>query len=173
MVPKRTTCGWQLLIDWKDGTQDWVPLKDLNDSNPVELAITNGIDCEPSFYWWVPHVLEKHNYIISKLKKQYWWKSHKFGIQVPKSIDKALLIDQQEGNTFWFDSFKHELNKIMVVFNPKHDGVTPEMIRGEPKLLSGFQESTCHWVFDVKMDLSCKVVLLQMVTRQRLHLKHT
>ena len=35
---KKTTRGWHLLCEWKDGTSDWVPLKDLKDSNPIELA---------------------------------------------------------------------------------------------------------------------------------------
>jgi hypothetical protein len=37
-APKRTTRGWDLLVEWKDGASDWVPLRDLKDSNPVELA---------------------------------------------------------------------------------------------------------------------------------------
>ena len=36
--PKMTTRGWELNIKWKDGTSSWLPLKDLKDSNPVELA---------------------------------------------------------------------------------------------------------------------------------------
>ena len=35
---KRMTRGWKLLVEWKDGSVDWVPLKDLKQSNPVELA---------------------------------------------------------------------------------------------------------------------------------------
>jgi hypothetical protein len=71
LVPKRTTRGWKLLVEWRDGTQDWIPMVGLKDSNPVELAeyaVANGIDKEPAFYWWVPHVLKKRNRIISKLK---------------------------------------------------------------------------------------------------------
>ena len=26
---KRTTCVWKLLVEWKDGSVDWFPLKDL------------------------------------------------------------------------------------------------------------------------------------------------
>jgi hypothetical protein len=157
-VPKRTTRGWQLLVEWKDGASDWIPLKDLKDSNPVELAeyaVANGIDREPAFYWWVPHVLKKRNRIISKLKKRYWRTTHKFGVRVPKTVDDALEIDANEGNTIWFDSLKKELSKIMIAFNIKND-ITPEMIRGDSKLLPGFQEIKCHWVFDVKMDLTRK-----------------
>ena len=26
---RKTTCGWSLLIQWKDETESWLPLKDL------------------------------------------------------------------------------------------------------------------------------------------------
>jgi hypothetical protein len=36
---KRTTQGWQLCMKWNDeSTTCWVPLKDLKESNPVEVA---------------------------------------------------------------------------------------------------------------------------------------
>ena len=42
----RTTCGWKLLVGWKDVSVDWVPLKDLKHPNPVEMdeyAVVNEI----------------------------------------------------------------------------------------------------------------------------------
>ena len=30
--------GWQLSFQWKDGALDWIALKDLKASNPIELA---------------------------------------------------------------------------------------------------------------------------------------
>ena len=59
-IPKKTTHGWSLQVDWKSGTSTWVPLKDLKESNPVELAeyaVANQINEEPAFKWWVPYVL--------------------------------------------------------------------------------------------------------------------
>jgi hypothetical protein len=35
---KSTTRGWGLLVEWKDGSTDWVALQDLKESYPVELA---------------------------------------------------------------------------------------------------------------------------------------
>ena len=35
---KRKSRGWELLVEWKEGSVDWVPLKYLKQSNPVELA---------------------------------------------------------------------------------------------------------------------------------------
>jgi hypothetical protein len=38
MIPKKTTKGWQLEVSCKTGETSWVPLKDLKESNPIELA---------------------------------------------------------------------------------------------------------------------------------------
>ena len=66
-----TTKGWDLLVTWEDGSTTWVPLKDLRESNPVEVAEyavylqpvyhrasssscsrrTNGRCCCPSNHW--------------------------------------------------------------------------------------------------------------------------
>ena len=37
-VRQKTTIGWKSLFKWKDGSQEWVPLKLLKESKPVELA---------------------------------------------------------------------------------------------------------------------------------------
>ncbi len=37
-VPKHTITGWKLLVEFNDNTTTWIPLKDLKDSNPIELA---------------------------------------------------------------------------------------------------------------------------------------
>jgi hypothetical protein len=54
--PKMTTKGWKLLVQWKDKTTSWIPLKDLKKSNPVEAAeyaVANKLSLEPAFAWWV------------------------------------------------------------------------------------------------------------------------
>jgi len=35
---KKTTNSWDICIEWHDGTSLWVPLKDVKQSNPLELA---------------------------------------------------------------------------------------------------------------------------------------
>jgi hypothetical protein len=35
---KQTTKGWELCVTWNDGSTAWVPLKELKDANPVEVA---------------------------------------------------------------------------------------------------------------------------------------
>ena len=51
-VPKTTTRGWKLLCQWKDGISAWVPLKEPQESNPIELAdyaVANRLQEEPAF----------------------------------------------------------------------------------------------------------------------------
>ena len=46
-VPRKTTRGWELLVEWKDGSMGWVKLSSLKESYPVQLAeyaIANSID---------------------------------------------------------------------------------------------------------------------------------
>ena len=83
-TPKRTTVGWELLVEWRDGSTDWMALKDLKDTNPIELAeyaVANRISEEPAFKWWVAFCLQKRNRIISKTKAKYWRTTHKYGIK--------------------------------------------------------------------------------------------
>jgi hypothetical protein len=88
---KRTTRGWEILVRWKDGSSDWIILKDLKESCPVELAdysFAQGIQDELAFAWWVPCVHKKRKSIIAKLKLKYWQRTHKYGIRVPRSMGR-------------------------------------------------------------------------------------
>ena len=35
---RKTTAGWKLLVAWADDSEMWIPLKDLKESHPVEVA---------------------------------------------------------------------------------------------------------------------------------------
>jgi hypothetical protein len=83
---KCSTVGWQLCCQWKGGSTSWENLSDLKESHPIETAKYAkilGIEDEPAFNWWVPHVLSKRDHIISLVRKQnphYLKRIHKFGI---------------------------------------------------------------------------------------------
>ena len=73
-VPKKTTRGWELLVMWRDGSSQWIKLKDIKDSYPVQVAEytdANKIATEPAFNWWVQDILRKRNRIVSKVKTKY------------------------------------------------------------------------------------------------------
>jgi hypothetical protein len=157
-VPKATTRGWSLLVSWKDGSSDWMPLKDLKDSYPIQIAeyaMANKIANEPAFNWWVHTVLRKRNRIVAKVKR-YWRTTHKFGIRLPKTVAEALAIDDQTGTDFWRKALGKEMNKVKVAWTTA-DGVSPEQARtGKEPSMIGYQEIRCHVIFDVKMDFTRK-----------------
>jgi hypothetical protein len=66
-------------------------LKDLKESNPVQLAkyaVANMIAEEPAFAWWVHKTLKHCNKIIKKVKARYWSRSNKFGIEPQSQLKK-------------------------------------------------------------------------------------
>ena len=90
------TKGWKLLVNWKDGTQSWIPLTEVKDSNPIELAentVAKEFNKEPAFTWWVPFTLHKCNRIIAAVNNMTKKKSHKYGIKVPRSVAHAYELD--------------------------------------------------------------------------------
>ena len=142
---KRTTVGWEILVRWKDGSSDWVKLKDLKDSYPVQLAdyaVNNKIQDKLAFAWWVPFVIKKRISIISKIKTKYWQRTHKYGIRVPKSTEEAAELDKKNGNMMWMDAVRQEMSNNRVAF---------ETYEQDPHKLVGYQEIIGHIVFDVKL----------------------
>ena len=80
---RKTTKGWKLLIKWKDGSEQWIHLKDLKKSHPVEVAeyaTARGIADEAAFAWWVPFTLRKRDVILSAVKSRIRNTTHKYGI---------------------------------------------------------------------------------------------
>jgi hypothetical protein len=68
---RRTTQGWDLCVQWKDGSTSWEKLANLKSSHPLqtaEYAVQKNIDSEPAFRWWVSQVLNEHRRVISAVK---------------------------------------------------------------------------------------------------------
>ena len=71
---KKSTIGWQICWQWKDSSTSWENLADLKSSHPIEtaeFAKLQGIDHEPAFNWWIPHVLKKGDRIIYLVKERH------------------------------------------------------------------------------------------------------
>ena len=61
-VTCKSTAGWHIYCQWKDGFTSCEKLSDLKELHPLmvaEFAVVQGIDHEPAFNWWVKHVLKK------------------------------------------------------------------------------------------------------------------
>ena len=155
LVQKRTTKGWKLCVQWKDGTTSWERLADLKESFPSEVAeysVAAGIDHLPAFKWWVPYILKKRNAIISKVKSRYHKRTHKFGIRIPKTVEEARDIDRINGNDLWEKALEKEMSNVRVAF---------KMLNEEDRAPVGHTRIKCHIIFDVKMETlrrKCRLV---------------
>ena len=142
----KSTQGWQLCIQWRDGTSTWENLSTMKESNPIEVAefaVSQGIDHEPAFAWWIPYTLKKRDRIIANVNARYHKRTHKFGVEIPKNMADCKRIDIANGNTLWQDAVAAEINAVRIAFKIKH---------GDEKIPPGYQYIRCHMIFDVKME---------------------
>ena len=144
-----TTRGWQLEVKWESGETTFIALKDIKESNPIEIAEyakAHGIDKEPAFAWWIPSAIKRRNVKISKAATRIR-KKMKFGISIPDNYEEAVDLDRENGNTYWQDATKKEMKNVEVAFKFLDDGT---------HIPIGFKKITCHLIFDVKFDLTRK-----------------
>lgn len=150
---RKTTAGVKLKVALRSGdkiTETWLPLKDLKESNPVqvaEFAKARGLDKEPAFKWWVNHTLKKRDMIIASITTRLKRSTHKYGIEIPRNIEHAKEIDKKNGNTLWMDALGMEMDNVEVAFDIQEDG-TPIPV--------GYKKASGHLVWDVKMDFTRK-----------------
>ncbi len=152
----RSTIGWQLCCQWKDSSTSWENLSDLKESHPLETAkyaMTFGIDHEPAFNWWVPHVLKKRNriiFLVWKRKIRHLKRTHKVGIEVPKPVKEAFDLDRKNCNTFWANAIATKMKEVWIAF---------KIVPDRHVALIGYQKIPCQWfltsrwkTFDKKPD---------------------
>ena len=81
-----------------------------NEPQPIqvaEYAIDQGIKYKLAINYWVCHVLKKRDRITSSVKWCSTWylkRTHKFGIELPKMIKKAIAISKNNRNTLREDT---------------------------------------------------------------------
>ena len=74
---------------------------------------------------------------------KYLKRTHMFGIEMPKTMTKALEIDCKTGMTLWADAIAKEMKDMQVAFKILPDGQSVPI---------GYQKCPCHIVFDIKME---------------------
>jgi hypothetical protein len=63
-----------------------------------------NIHDEAFFAWWVPYILAKCKLIISAVNRCYQKHAHKYGIEVLKSFEDCICINQENGNILGQDA---------------------------------------------------------------------
>ena len=146
----KTMAGWKLLVKWKDQSESWVKLSELKESHPVEtaeFAKSRGIDDKAAFIWWVPHTLRKRNAVISAVKTRLRKTTHKYGIEIPISVEHTMEIDQKNGNTMWRDALALEMFNVGVAF---------KILEEDQPAPAGWKKASGHLIWDVKIDFTRK-----------------
>ena len=99
---RETTKGWEIIIQWKDGSTKWESMKYLFEFYPFkqsEYYHQIRSSQEPEFAWWIPHFTKKRNQIISKVKSRHWTCTQKYGVRITKSVKEAIEPYKENVNT--------------------------------------------------------------------------
>jgi hypothetical protein len=151
---RQTTAGWDFLVEWTGGTRQWMPLKILKESNPVQVAeyvMARNLSEEAAFAWWVHYVLRKRDIIVSAVKSRVARTTHKYGIELPRpgkdTIENARKLDLKNGNTLYMTALAKEMGNNAIAFEIKNHG---------EKAPPGYFKATGHIIWDVKMDFTRK-----------------
>ena len=79
-------CSW-FFVEWKYRSTDWVAIKDIKYSHPVELTeyyISEDIQHKLSFSWWVSYTINKWDSIWGDAKSNYWSITYKYLLLLTK-----------------------------------------------------------------------------------------
>ncbi len=90
-------------------------------------------------------MLRKCDQIISLVRRRtthYLKRTHKFSIEIPKTVEEAHALDRKNVNTLWADAIAKEMREVRIAFNTLPDGGSAPI---------GYQ-NPCHMIFDVKME---------------------
>ena len=69
-----------------------------------EYSVSQSLDHEPEFKWWVTFVLKNCVGIIPLVKQRsagYLKRKKRYGIIPPRTVEEAQIIDKANVNTLW------------------------------------------------------------------------
>ena len=120
-------------------------IKDIKDFYPLQMAeyaVENRILEDPEFAWWRKHVLNKRDQIISKTQ-QYWVKTNKYRLRVPKTVKESVEFDKENGDTLRWDDIMQEMKKVRPDFEVWE--------KRKEDIPITYQEIKFHMIFDIKL----------------------
>ena len=92
--------------------------------------------------------MKKRDVIISAVKARARKVTHKYGVEIPTSVEHAKDLDTKNGNRLWQTALEKEIYELGRGIEVKDESVT----RAPP----GWFLVTGHTVWDVKMDFTRK-----------------
>jgi hypothetical protein len=98
--------------------------------------------------------LKKRDRILSKVKSRYWKRTHKFGIELPKTVEDALALNRKNDNNIWKLAIEKLMKNVQPEFNFLDQGDCAP---------NGYQKIKLHMIFDVQIDFTRKARLVDGV----------
>ena len=83
-------------------------------------------------------------YLVKKKNTQYLKKTHKFGIEVPKSVVQAYALDKKNVHTLWADAISRDMKDVSPAFKKLDNGEIVPI---------GYQQINCQMNFDVEWKI--------------------
>ena len=97
---------------------------------------------EPAFQWWAPYTICQKDRINAKVNARYHRRTHKFRIELLKTVKRALEINRETGMTYWKDALDKEMKNVRVAF---------DIVEPSQEVLPGYTFLDTHMVFDIKL----------------------
>lgn len=147
--------GIYVQVLWDSGEKTWEHINTIKQDDPVTLAqYAKDKKLTDQIGWkWARRYLKNPKRFIRitrqiHLTKRQSGPIYKFGVQVPRNVKEAILLDQQNKNTLWQDAIKKEMDKIVEykVFSSPSNNTAP----------LGYKRIPCHIIFDVKFNTTRK-----------------
>jgi hypothetical protein len=89
-------------------------------------------------------VLKKRRRSIAAVANIYHKQTHTFVIEVPKSWEKCVRLDKENGNTLWQDAIRKEMKNVQISF---------QILNVEEAVPPNYQAIWFHMICDVKNHL--------------------
>ena len=78
--------------------------------------------------WWVPYTLRRTDRIIDGVNSGVKRTTHKYGIELLRSVDEALRFGKLNGSTLWRDAINKEIENLKAAFDIKPEDSRPRQL---------------------------------------------
>ena len=104
-----------LQVRWTTGMTTWEPLRLIKKDVPV-MAARYIITHKLGKYFhqdWEKRAVNRAAKVISKMRRAAGCsRSEMFGVQIPKTVEAALRMDQENGDNLWQEAIKKEMDAL-------------------------------------------------------------
>jgi hypothetical protein len=145
---------------WNDGSKTWEPLSMIMATDPVTLAVyakEHGLLETPGWKKLKKYArrAKKLMRMVNQNKRAQRFNAvtYKFGVRLPRNVPEAYRLDEKNGNTYWADAIKLEIEQLMEYKTFRDMGRTT-------RIPPGYQQIPLRMVFDVKQTLKRKARLV-------------